>query len=283
MGDVLIVSFDGLDKELIEEYGLEHVQQEEFGTIDNDTGIKVRVTDELFASFLTGTTWDDHGVIGLKTYENPYLARFEDMFRKYWWFRKFAALRHRFYQEVPFLNGEKRGRYHDDIDGETFLDAVDDAVDIAVPCYSVGYEPDLLTVLDRHGIEAAAEAMQRFERCKEHELMDAIEEDHDLVFMHSHEADSVHHWFWEIGEEERVEETYHRIDEQARRIRDAAEDRYDLIIFFSDHGLPTANAHNENAFYSANQELFGDAIPHITEFHDKIHSKTEDEITQLDV
>lgn len=38
----------------------------------------------------------------------------------------------------------------------------------------------------------------------------------------------------------------------------------------SDHGLPTEEGHNENAFYSCNRELFGSETPKITDFHDRI-------------
>jgi hypothetical protein len=53
----LIIAFDGLDYELIQEFGLETIPQREFGKIDNTTGITSIVTYELFASFITGKTW----------------------------------------------------------------------------------------------------------------------------------------------------------------------------------------------------------------------------------
>lgn len=70
--NLVIIAFDGADKELIEEFNLESIKQKEFGAIDNSSGIKYRYTCELFASFITGETYEKHGVIKLrKTDKNP--------------------------------------------------------------------------------------------------------------------------------------------------------------------------------------------------------------------
>lgn len=68
--NVLVVAFDGLDKEWIEEFELENIMQEEFGAIDNQTGMKNIYTSELFASFITGKNPQEHGIDGLTTWSN---------------------------------------------------------------------------------------------------------------------------------------------------------------------------------------------------------------------
>jgi hypothetical protein len=56
MGDVLVVALDGLDCELIKEFGLGNIKQDEFSKIDNQAGMNSVNTSELFASFITGRT-----------------------------------------------------------------------------------------------------------------------------------------------------------------------------------------------------------------------------------
>jgi len=68
----LIVAFDGLDIDLIRRYDCEtFLEMDEFGTVDNNTGITTRYTSELFASFITGETHEKHGVTGLTKWTNP--------------------------------------------------------------------------------------------------------------------------------------------------------------------------------------------------------------------
>lgn len=71
MEKTIVIALDGLDYELIKKFGLQHVAQEEFGKIDNSTGMTSIKTSELFASFITGTNWKDHGVKGLTGYQRP--------------------------------------------------------------------------------------------------------------------------------------------------------------------------------------------------------------------
>ena len=116
-----------------------------------------------------------------------------------------------------------------------------------------------------------------FERRK-NDLFKEIEENrNNLLMCHLHMPDHIHHLFWEIGKEKEVKEMYNEMDELAGEIKKKAADKYDCIIFMSDHGLPTETEHNENAFYSCNRELFPDKEPHITDFHDKILELAVDE------
>lgn len=286
---VLIVAFDGLDKELIDEYGCDTVKQTEFGTINNTEGITSIVTSELFASFITGTNWKHHGVIGLKRPYNDYLAKIESLNRSYW-FRKFFGIRRAIYQNIPFINGNFRKYDKTDLAVDTFFESIPDSIAIDVPSYNIGYNIDFMPTLSRLGIEAAERDLNRFENCKRSELFEAIEEEHDLVMAHFHKPDHIHHWYWEVGKMDKVEQTYHEMNVFAKEILEQAEGNYDTIIFMSDHGLPdveSGDGHNENAFYSCNHELFPDRTPHITDFHDKIlelaGQDEDDETAGIDV
>lgn len=285
MSKVLIVSFDGMDIDLIRRFELANIPQNEFGTIDNDSGICVKVTSELFVSFLTGKTWQEHGIIGLDRYSSDILNKIESL-NRYRLFRGFSGLRGAIYSNLPFLSSNKRHIHQEDYEQSTFLDEMSSS-DIGVRGYSKGYTFDLMQVIRNHGLKEAEKELSRFERMKRGELWEAL--DHSqLVMAHFHRTDHIHHWYWEVGKMGKVEETYHEMDEFAGEILEKAEENgFDTVIFMSDHGLPDVEngGHNENAFYSCNHELFGDETPHITDFHDKILELAgeENEIEGVDV
>ena len=62
---IVVIAFDGLDKELIEKFNLKIISQGEIHSINNKEGISSIYTSELFASFVTGKTHELHGVKGL--------------------------------------------------------------------------------------------------------------------------------------------------------------------------------------------------------------------------
>ncbi|MFB6158860.1 MAG: alkaline phosphatase family protein [Candidatus Nanohalobium sp.] len=274
---ILVISFDGLDKDLIEEYKLENIIQEEFGTIDNDTDIKVKVTSELFASFITGETWESHGVIGLNRYVSDKVQKIES-FNKFSSFRKFSGLRKKLYKELPFVNSEMRNVNKEDLPLPTIFDKISKSKAIGVRSYSKGYNDGIVKTLEHSGVKEAEEELDRNTEMKKRELYESLSRDYQLIMAHFHKPDYIHHWYWEVDKMDKVEETYREIDEFAGEILEKAEENdFDTVIFMSDHGLPDVEngGHNENAFYSCNHELFGDETPHITDFHDKILSNID--------
>ncbi|PSG99719.1 MAG: hypothetical protein BRC28_03190 [Nanohaloarchaea archaeon SW_4_43_9] len=279
MSKVLVVAFDGVDKELIEEFKLDNIPQKEFGTIDNSTDVTTIVTYELFASFITGGTWKDHGVIGLTRPENNVLNSLENL-RSIDLFQRTNEVRKKLYNLVPLIDGEFRRYNKKDLDSETFFEKIASSKAIDVPSYNLGYSVELMPILEKYGLKEAEKELDRFTNWKRWELFDEMEKDHDLIMAHFHKPDHIHHWYWEVGKMDKVEETYHEMDEFAGEILEKAEENgFDTVIFMSDHGLPDVEngGHNENAFYSCNHELFGDETPHITDFNDKILDLTDRE------
>jgi hypothetical protein len=281
MGRVLIVALDGLDKELIEKYQLGSLQsQEVFGGLNNFSGITTQVTPELWASFITGSTYRDHGVIGLKRQVSDTIYRIEKLKRFSWW-RKFQGLRQKLYSRIPFLASEKRKYDRRDLNTETIFEDIPNSKAIDVRSYNIGYNYGLMKPLE-FDVDLAVEELERFTEWKKQELFDSMEADYDMVMAHFHKADHIHHWFWEVGKMDKVEETYREMDEMAAEIQQKAEEEgFDTVLFMSDHGLPDVEngGHNENAFYSCNRELFGDKTPHITDFHDKILELCDRKVT----
>lgn len=270
---VLIIAFDGMDHELIQEYGLEYITQKEFDTFDNTTGINTIVTTELFASFITGKTWEGHGALGLGKHKNSTLELLESKLNRYDLFKNFSGLRRRVYSEMPLIDGSRSDFTRKDLKEDSIFDKISKSRAIDVPSYSIRYNVKLMDLLEEHGLESAEGELDRFTEAKRKELFGEMEKNHNLVMAHFHKPDHIHHWYWEVGKMDKVEETYHEMDEFAGEIlKKAEENGFDTVIFMSDHGLPDVEngGHNENAFYSCNHELFGDKTPHITEFHDKI-------------
>lgn len=275
---VLVIAFDGLDRELIKEFGLSNVTQKEFGKIDNKTGMNQIITNELYASFLTGKTFEDHKIFGSVTYKNKIS---EVIFTKLLDNKTLSRLPggfsiKDFLQSLPLL-GEKKPT-NEDYNTETLFDKISNSKDIFISGYSyynAGLELNPFDI-NRKGVDR--EYAFSVYREKEHsyrkkKLFRPVNSYYDFTMAHFMLADVAQH-FWgdeSIGvNKENLRPIYEHLDELAGKIREEFRQDYDIIIFMSDHGLVTQEAHNENAFYSSNEALFESKTPKITDFHDKI-------------
>lgn len=269
---VLIIAFDGLDYDLIQEYNLDKIPQKQFGKIDNNTGIHTRNTAELFASFLTGETHEKHGVKGLYRWDNKNIDRLETFLEDKPFFPKFYGIRCSMYKHLGFINkGRKRWYAKEDIEIDTIFDEVNDSKSIYVPSWDrngvleIGYK-----VFSDAGIDEGRRlARMEFEKRKEEVFEELSENRRDLLMCHFKYPDTIQ----DTSLDNDFKEMYQEIDELAGEILDAAS-QYDTIIFLSDHGLPLEGEHNKNAFFSSNQVLFNSGKPHITDFKSGIVEKT---------
>lgn len=281
--NVIVVAFDGMDRELVEEFGLENVRQEEFGSIDNSTGINYRYTSELFASFITGETWDEHGIIRLSRNDKHRLlnrrgrlAGFLSRYSTLWRLVQYLEV-----LLIYFLISD-RSEWKDykyskrDLESGTLFDEID----LSKPLFVPAYNPDPRWQLDLpHGVmrpeETTREDVRKYsERLTESRLREFYDLNFDFwdfVMLHIHEPDAVQ----DVGLGN-YERDYRRLDGIAEEIVEEFSDDW-TIIFMSDHGMMEEKEHNENAFYSCNKELFGSKTPHITEFYDKIIELTDNQ------
>lgn len=280
MGKVLVVAFDGLDKKLIEEFDLDNIVQKEFGDIDNSTDIKSIKTAELFTSLITGYNYEKHGVVGLKKEDeggenlfDRFLHSIPSKLKKTLNTESTQRLLHRVRPESTFYTRK-------DIESETVFDKIQNSKDVNVPVYSKN------TFLHRKyiafdigwGIDVVERDLEAEHHYRKKETLKAIDDGFDFVLSHFFYPDTFQH----LHNEEELEEMYRRMDELAGEILNEAEDTFDYIIFMSDHGLPTKDQHNENAFYSCNREL-GLEEPHITDFHDLLLELAGKETDSLDI
>lgn len=278
--NTLIVAFDGLDYDLIRRFDCDNLIQDKFGTIDNDTGIRKRETIELFSAFISGRTIDETGI---RRYGSS----------------KISALYPPLTRLVPppILRNNIRGMtaitrtlktllrcraYRaSDFATPTIFDHVPDSQDIGVPSYSTHttYWDRLMTAFtNEYGLDAflwdsEAEFLKRKQT-----LFQELQQDYSLLMCHFHKPDVRQHVFYDYVDDTadidtELRDVYAEMDALAGRIREEAADRYDWILFMSDHGLPTATEHNTNAFYSSTQPVPGN-VPHITDFYAPIVERT---------
>lgn len=288
---VLVVAFDGLDKELIEKYDLEHVRQEEYGDIDNKTGMTEIKTSELFASFISGKTHEDHGITGHtnKEYEDEksekIITPIKEIVPKEWAYKIPALVSIKDLMEKG-LGAEKVAERatKEDLETDTLFEKIEGSRAMYVP----GYNPGMLwrtgseVAAAQHGYSSDRQAQfwdrRGYEVRKKYffkELENDIVSPRDFLMVHFFRPDQHQHYYGDPElssyNENKLKKMYMETDNLAKEIKEKAlEAGYDTVIFMSDHGLPAKWEHNENAFYSSNTELFGEKIPKITDFHDKI-------------
>ena len=279
----LVIAFDGLDKELIEEFDLKNIPQQEFGRIDNSTDIKFRNTSELFASFITGETFEKHGVKSLKKWSNPRIDSFENKVDGNWFFDKFKGIRQVISESINGLSARKTKYREEDLLCESIFEELEDSRAMFVPSYNPSIFWSIGGGLEplKHGysLEEAADHWDTREHSyRRQELFEELDnefvESRSFLMCHFHRSDLFQHLYGDkrIGmfDKDKLRKMYEEIDELALEIKNKAEESdYDRIIFMSDHGLPDEKQHNKNAFYSCNKELFGNEEPHITDFYSK--------------
>ncbi len=279
--NTLIIAFDGLDKQLIEDFDLEHVKQEEFGSIDNDSGMTARMTSELFASFISGTNHEDHGATNLAHYPDTLPAKLAEEVRYSNLITKVRGL-HRLQKVLTAGMGERPRKYtKEDLDTITWFEKVSNSRAMFVPSYNPSkfWLADPTGPLMEQGF--STDEVLRFWDSREYEYRkNALFEEFEkfgarnLLMCHFHRPDEYQHHYGdpEIKQDrDKLLKIYLETDDLAKKIKKRAQDAgYDRIIFMSDHGVPSSGEHNKNAFYSSNFELFGSKTPHITDFHDPV-------------
>lgn len=277
----LIVAFDGLDSELVDEFGLENLVQEETGEINNTAGMSGIMTSELFASFVTGETYESHGAKGLQYYTRGLLGKLlKKVFTNSLLMNNIRGLT-RLQEVLLSLFDVRRVRYgKEKLKTDTIFDRVENSRAMFVP----GYNPDLFwkTKCESNPLEYGYDSDRYLKfwdnRSYEHRKKSLFSEisfmSRPLLMCHFHRVDIHQHVYGdkEAGtyDQDRLYKLYKETDELAGEIKEKAlKSGYERIIFMSDHGLPAEDtAHNKNAFYSCNSEIFPDKTPKITEFYD---------------
>lgn len=284
MSNVLVIAFDGLDKDLIEQFGCDNLVMHEYGAIENDDGICKRKTSELFTTFITGETHEVHGVEGLTHWSNEKIDKFEEKYSESRLFKKWEGLRYSIYESIRRLDAKKKFYDKDNYEVDTLFEEIDNSRAMFVP----GYNPSSLfrlliqmKLLDKgYSRNEVADIWKRKEfRDRKDQLQKELENEiispRNFLMCHFHYTDVFHHMYGDKSidryQQDKLRKMYQEIDKYAGELKELAEKTgYDTIIFMSDHGLPQGKSHNKKAFYSCNKSLFWDRTPLMTDFYSKI-------------
>lgn len=289
---VLVVAFDGLDSELVEEFDCDNLKQREYGSFDNTVFVDKIVTSEIFATLITGKPNQVHGIHGLRKWTNSKLGKFEEKVKGNRFFDKFRGLRHRAYKSLnPPI--EERVATKDDLKCTTIFEEIDNSKALFVPGYNPSYYQDFNIQVsnyrdryqeDRDGKFYVDDWKEIEYPRRKRKLFRPVNRYFDFCMCHFHLVDHWQHCYGDKNlpsyNEKKLEEIYKETDELAGEIKEYFSDSYDHIVFLSDHGLPDGgeHKHNLNAFYSCNQELFG-RKPRLNEFFGKFLEIVEDRIS----
>ncbi|PSG99717.1 MAG: hypothetical protein BRC28_03180 [Nanohaloarchaea archaeon SW_4_43_9] len=279
MEKTLVIAFDGLDYELIQEFGLESILQEEHGQIDNYSNTSSIKTSELFASFITGENYSKHGIKGLSIWTNSRVSKVEEVIGKMPYSQKTAELRKAIYESLSFLSAKKIRYDKRFLNSDTIFEEVENSRAMFVP----GYNPsrywqlgwDMSPLSYNISVEETIELWdtREYRHRKEmlfRELESEIIPARDFLMCHFHRPDIHQHMYGDKDtgnfDRNKLKKLYEETDRLAGEIKEKAESKgYERIIFMSDHGLPQGNEHNKNAFHSTKEPLFS-SKPKITDF-----------------
>lgn len=271
---ILVVAFDGMDYDFIKKFDLKGIKQKEFGTLDNATDIEYRYTSELFASFITGTTSQDHGVVRLlrsdkhrKLLEGLVPNYLVKNYRGFW---RLNELSKKILTKITTIEDHEKFKYSEkDLESKTIFEEIDLSKPLFVPSYNPDPRwqfdlPHKVPKLEERGREDVRKYSKKLTNSRLEDFYQLNFEFWDFIMLHLHDPDAVQDL--EIGN---YKQDYERLDAIAKKIKSKLSEEW-TIIFMSDHGLMEDEEHNKNAFYSCNKELFGNKTPHITDFYDKI-------------
>lgn len=272
---LVVVGFDGLDYELIKEYGLEELMSmKEFGKIDNDTYTSQRMTSECFANFITGKDYREHGVTGLTTFANPNKGKVIDFLTT----RKQRTAR----KILKTILKSREIKYNKEyLKSPSLFEKIPNSKPLFVPSYNPSWmwltDPANQVLLEGGGVEDAIEVWNLEYKNRKRKFIQQLDRGkHNFLMVQFHKPDTLQHYFAPEGEvlegsSECMIELYEQMGKLAKYIWYKVEEskRYSDVVFMSDHGLPEGNQHNKNAFYSSTMELFGSKTPYLKSFFDK--------------
>lgn len=241
-----------------------------------------RKTGELFASFITGKTHEEHGVTGVSKLVPEKRGRFIQKILPKALERNLRGVYRTKEILKDLLAVKDRDYIKQDLEIPTLFEKISNSRSMFVPSYN----PSAITLLNVNefqnisGNDFDDQLKMEWEydfKTRRRKFFSELENDivgsRDFLMVHFHRPDKMQHKYGDLSvghvDKDRLRKRYKKLDKFAGQIREKADD-YDYIIFMSDHGLVEKYGHNKKAFYSCNKELFPEEKPHITDFHDKI-------------
>jgi len=253
----LILAYDGLDHDLVEELSLQNILQREHGRVDVPIvgGIDDPSTPIVWTSFITGEPPEVHGVDMPQMWDNrldgirSFVRRHGGIHGVLKRFRVGYRVREAIDVKLSFPSRK-------DIKVDTFFDVIKPSVALGVPVYNknleeiypigdvlrVRQDPDYLPMFEERVRSIFADEVER--------LFDAFEEEWRLLMTHFHITDLFGHAFWGT---EKLVTLYEEMDLLTKRVKEKIRDD-DLVLIVSDHGMSKLG-HTKKGFYSFNVRL----------------------------
>jgi len=264
----LILAYDGLDPDLVNELNLRNIMQKEHGQVSVPIvgGIDDPSTPIVWTSFITGVDPSVHGVDMPEVWNNQ-IDGFRSALRKY---KKVHQLLRKLkigYGVRKTLGVEASFPSRKNIKVDTFFEVIKPSIALGVPVYNknlhqiypVGdvirarQDPELREAFEKRVRDRFNEEIQT--------LFKALDEDWRLLMIHFHITDLFGHAFWGT---DKLATLYAEMDLLTKRVKERLRED-DVVLIISDHGMGRLG-HTKKGFYSFNVNI-GLRDPDIKDFY----------------
>jgi len=254
---VIILGFDALDNEIVENERLEALLQKFHGCIDV-SGFKV-ATPMIWSTFLTGKNPEEHQMYFFTTTGNRVIE----------WFRRLSFEKNVKYSTIrsignffkPILNiiGIKpRVPDKRDLKPDTIFDLVENALPINVMMFNEWKESEELkfkySIIKAVGnpelTEKVVEGWKTIYFKQKKEFLNLLSKDWDIIMTHVYMTDIVGHLYY--NQYDKFVELYRELNDFTKKVTEIVKDSA-MIMVVSDHGMKRG-IHQPRAFYSFNKE-----------------------------
>lgn len=254
---VCIIGLDALEHDLVEEWNLEELKQEEYGKIDLPVDSKNVFTPVIWTSFITGKLPEEHGINSDRKWSSGFLNSLGNLKKKM--VRDFGLdifpswMNHNLADGIGF---EVRPIRREDHGLDTIFDLFGNTVAISIPGYNIdedGLEVRNLCTAGRKGGgrgKAKERALELFEKRKS-EALEKIGGQWKVFMVYFYYLDILQHIFY--YDEEFIKEMYAKASDFVKKLKERIDDKT-LFLIVADHGMKDGK-HSNYGFYSTNKKL----------------------------
>lgn len=266
MQKCLILGFDGLEYDLVEEFDLKNLKQKEYGKTDI-SHYPAAYTPLLWGSFLTGRNVSEDYKISLKydaalrfmlnSIKKAVPSLYNEMGKRYYRYSKNKRIKRLISPGIIGIwgfNARKEKTIFDLFERPKIIEFITYTVHITSENRKPIRMYFLLKELDDDNFEEYVWGI-RFDRVVSELFKSLTNEGYDLIAVYLNELDYIGHVF--RGDLQIMERNYRKFDEVVGRVKEIFDG---TILIFSDHGMKQLgrfgdHLHVDHGFYSCNRNL----------------------------
>ena len=256
---IIILGFDALDIEIVENEGLDGLQQNFYGFIDVS---EFEYADSIFwSTFLTGKDPDEHKMYYLATSGNRVIEWFKQILFekkiKHSTVRKIERFTKPFFKMIGITSRLPDMR---DLKQKTIFDLVERPLPINVLMYNKWIEFSELRARTIDVLNKAFRDLELTEKLvddwrnmyfkQKKEVIKSLNEEWDIIMTHVYITDAAGHLY--SNQYNKYIDICKELNEFIKEVDEIAQDSA-MIMVVSDHGMKKG-AHQPRAFYSFNKE-----------------------------